>query len=102
MSTKGSWSRVHNHDQFRQNHDDIFKIKREIMREMQTLKDWAKAYEEGQPVEDDSVYDMQVRLLQKYEEEHPNDFAAAMRTHPEFVDGSWKYTGGFIYSTQDD
>lgn len=97
MSTKGSWSRVDDNKRFQSNHDDIFKKKKEIEADMRLLIEWAKAYEEGEPIESDSVYDAQVRKLIRDEKEFPRDWEGAERNYPEFKDGSWKYTGSFYH-----
>lgn len=99
MSTKGSWSRVDDHKRFENNHDELFRVKKQIKAEMQCLLDWAKAYEEGVSEVEDSVYDAQVRLLQRLEKEHPRDFESCYFAYPMFKDGSWKYTGSFYHDT---
>lgn len=89
-------------DVFEQNLDDIFRAKREIESSMECLLAWAWDYEEGQPVVPDSVYDAQVRQLQRLKEKHPNDWLYALRRYPEFEDSSWTYTGSFIHGKVED
>jgi NAD-dependent DNA ligase len=62
---------------------------------MRLLKKWAKAYEEGTPLVPDKIYDMTVREMIRYEGNYPEIWAKGVDVHPEFKDGSWKYTGTF-------
>jgi len=53
----------------------------------------AKAYELGEPILEDNVYDMCIRKLQRDIEADPKLWEELCT--PEFKDGSWQYTGMF-------
>jgi hypothetical protein len=68
-----------------------------LVQEMDYLIKWATAYEEGNPIENDRVYDAQVRVLQRLRVETPDKWALAVQQRPLFEDNAWTYTGLFIH-----
>lgn len=102
MSVKGSRSRVKDQVTYGNNYDYIFQkkqptIQSKIETEMDHLITWAKAYEEGDPMESDSAYDAQVRYLTTLKDTHQLAWKEALEAFPEFKDGSWAYTGSFYH-----
>lgn len=68
-----------------------------ILKEMDFLIEWAKAYEEEGSVVEDNIYDMQIRALSRLEEKYPEEWEQTLEFRPMFRDGSWKYTGSFYH-----
>jgi len=75
----------------------------DVRGDMQCLLKWAKSYEEGNGESgvSDTLYDGMVRKLQRAEKQYPGVFHTAQTFHPEFKDGSWKYTGTFYKGGED-
>lgn len=55
---------------------------------------WSKAYEEMDAIVTDSLYDMQVRYLQRLQTMYPEVWEECCFAC--FRDGSWEFTGMFI------
>ena len=100
--SKGSRSRVKDIVTYGANYDFIFhrdkpSTTKKIEAEMQHLVRWAKAYEEGVPIESDVAYDAQIRYLTALKKRHSSEWEEALVSYPVFKDGSWAYTGSFYH-----
>ncbi len=73
-------------------------MKQSIIDNQGTLIKWATAYEQGEQIVTDDIYDMQVRLLQRLKAE--NNTLWDEIDKPEFRSGSWEYTGMFIHENE--
>lgn len=67
--------------------------KEEMIEDQEFILRCAKAYERGEQVVEDKVYDMCVRRLQRSVEANPKLWEEVCM--PQFKDGSWQYTGMF-------
>lgn len=67
-----------------------------IPKDQFTHYQWAKAYEEFEPIVSDEYYDMHTRYLQREKSMFPEIWEEVSLTC--FRDGSWEYTGLFIES----
>lgn len=66
----------------------------QIPRDQLTHYQWAKAYEELEPIVSDAIYDMHTRYLQRQQMMFPDIWDEVSLTC--FQDGSWQFTGMFI------
>lgn len=62
---------------------------------MTELVKWAKAYEAGQEIVSDVIYDGTVADLIKFRDEFPAHFDMLLEKHHLFRDGTWTMTGNF-------
>jgi hypothetical protein len=65
----------------------------DFIHQQNLLINWAKAYEEGEPMVSDKLYDMSVKMLIGHIGNNPEEWKEQIM--PEFEDGSWQYTGSF-------
>lgn len=62
---------------------------------MNKLVSWAMAYEAGDELVNNTIYDGTVAALKDFMEEFPSHFAMLLDKHSQFRDGRWLMTGNF-------